>query len=454
MTLLRNIPQYEYIKFDDVPGNVQLVSKMSVQDNLVMYKPEVTVGNKLENVEACQRAYLPELTKINRNVENAAVKEVIKYEPVITPFEIWTNNQNDNYPEWSDEYGSIDQLPSQYLIEEKENNFSQMDVMILTTWLKGYIDSKYEIVYFSRIYNGIKRLILVLMRNNEVYPMNIEEAFNIQMLVDKYSFSDKALLIDLRDNLILDSHLCYSRWLSSIVPFLEMVDVSINGYHVITSNILLYNEIYDTLMENIIDMWHGGYLVAVPLYHRDVINKWKLIPCEVDIDGVNSQLQILVHPNWCSINNTNKAGDNTNHCRIENKLALLERQLSGDLWIDIKMSLNDNTKHVIALYLEQLDVVFKYYEYKVFFQCDNYDEMVNIINGMENVAKNYTGNVTKTVIIDADVDIPMIAEKDETIALYYDYDNGDAYGSRSKDLNLAFNDAYGKVVLKWSLMKI
>lgn len=412
---IKPLPSYDYIKPADIDADFVLTGKTSVQEQLLADKPQISVGNKKEQEEACIRANDPGVTKLNNNEYgnyNYRVEEIIKYEPVITPFKIFTNfNINGKAYDFLDSDKKL-ASDNEYIIEQGQNNFTQSDIFILSSWLRPAIDPKYEISYLPRVYEGIERLILVLLKNNEVHPMTKEEAEQIQILVDQYSYNDKALLIDLDQNLVLDNgQVCNSHWLKSILPFLKVDNIFVElDRYVVTDNVYLYDDMFEILMQNIKMMYEEAYITAILLFHKDIIKKWDLLTCDVDIDGVDPNTQIVVHP------------------KPENKISItiLENQLAGDKWIDFTLDFTDNSinekKHGIALILTENEINFKFYENKVYFETDNLIDMKRIITLIEQASTNYIG----TVIDVGNIDIKENSKEihGDSIVFYKDFKEG------------------------------
>lgn len=368
--ILKKLPQYNYIKASDLPGDVQMITNADIQDQILFDKNDLSYGNKIQNKEACQREFASEISKLDFiDLDMVKNKKEIKYEYVYTPFEIYFNNteiNDDNYKGFKN--------------DEKIQNFEQKNLFILSSWVKNFIPDEYEVSYISKLMKNKKVIILVLMYNNEIYPLNKEEAEILQLIVNKYVYSDKALLLDLNNNLLISGKICSSHWLKSVVPFIKMKDVHIIDNHVVTSDIYYYEQIYEKLLENILYMYNNGYILAIPVYHQDVIDKWELKGSEVEIKGLDIQNQILCYVEW---EDTRFAPD---------KLKILEKQLSGDHWLKVYIGYSDLLKHLLAI---QLFVNFKYYKDYILFECDNLQEAVRICNLIELTKNNQYGEIVK-----------------------------------------------------------
>lgn len=362
--MIRTTPKFNVIKAEDLPGPYQFVNEATLQDELIYRKGNI-VANVQDQTEACIRAFDPAITKTSVNDFNAcSVSGMIEYIPVLTPFIV-----------------RMDKC----CVSQYSSNFSQNDLYILSTWLQPHVynmGKDLEIVYFSRSYQGERRMILVLMRGSVVYQISKKEAEKLKILVDKYAFKSQALLLDINiNNLIYSAH-----WLNSVLPFTEFEYVDNQVYiNFVDDNVEeQWETAYNNLMDTLKYMYDHGYIVVIPSYHDNMIRNWKLVGSNVSIEA-NSENMILCYPDWEDIR---FAGS---------MLQLMERQFSGEHYIELKVENNDVIRHLLAVELYKLKVDFMYQEDMVIAQCDNLNLALNIADLVDIVRNYYSGSVTLNV---------------------------------------------------------
>ena len=440
---IKNLPNYKYINATDLPGKVQMVANASAQDTLVLTgsanprviraddvnKDEILVVPDEEQL-ACEQAYSPEATKINTNDQYSRVKRVIDHEPVVTPFKFTFETYLDRNRNYKPEIPRTDRTAEQdIIIQDAEGediseldtniqknfdsqNYTQADVMCLSSWVRKYIPGDFTVNYESRDYDGGRYLMVLLMYRQEVYPLNIEEAELLQEIVDTYAFNAQAWLLDASEDIIYRGKLIPGHWLASVLPHLEMHGIDIIGSDVVTSDIYNLPVLYNTLIENIYSMYLGGYLVAIPLYHTRILTRWQLKGSGVEIGLVDPSSRVLVHGDWMD---TRFASD---------KLKLLQDQLAGDsrIWITIEKS--DVLRYTVSSKFIDLDIQHKYHDQYIVIQCDNLDDARLYANMIEDVQKSLGSFEVSVVYVTDDV---KNVEKliDETSVLYSALDTSD-----------------------------